>query len=197
MSQKISENSEIHNDAIRSWCDLHSRQYRITQTIDICFMMYRLFNSRYQYSHRCFISWRRIFRTSQFFRCSIARFTNRLYVIFEVNRSSNLDSFVFAVFASMHDLSLKFTALRKFARKLQTTYRWKNRIAEKVTSLREFALEKLQNSSLKKFARKLQTELVRILSRKHRRMLWKSVEKYSFRKKIIKKSIDIIWRKKN
>ena len=56
MSQEVSENSEIHNDVIRSWCDSHSRQYRTTQTIDICFMMYRLFNSKYRISHRCSIS---------------------------------------------------------------------------------------------------------------------------------------------
>ena len=40
----------------RSWCDLHSRQHRTTQTIDICFMMYLLVNFRYQISHRCHIS---------------------------------------------------------------------------------------------------------------------------------------------
>ena len=161
MSQEIFENSEIHNDAIRSWCDLHSRQYRTTQTIDICFMMYRLFNFRYQFSHRCFVSWR--FRTrSQFFRCSIARFTIRFYVIFEVNRLSNFDSFVFAVFASMYDLVL------------QNLRHWRNsrmRIVERITSLKKF-----QNSSSKKFKRKLQTEFVKIQSRWHKRLLWKSIE---------------------
>ena len=40
----------------KSWCDLHSRQHRITQTIDICFMMYFLINFKYQISHRCHIS---------------------------------------------------------------------------------------------------------------------------------------------
>ena len=87
MSQAIFENFEIHNDVIRSWCDSHSRQYRIAQTIDICFMMYRLFIFRYLFSHRCFISWR--FKTrSQFFSHSIARLANRFYVIFETHQIS-------------------------------------------------------------------------------------------------------------
>ena len=88
MSQKVSENPEIHNDAFRSWCDSHSRQYRTTQTIDTCFMMYLLLNSRYQISHRCFTSWRCTFRTlhpSDSVNYSIACLTIRLYVIPQAN----------------------------------------------------------------------------------------------------------------
>ena len=66
MSQKIFENFKIHNDVIKSWCDLHSRQYRITQTQDICFMIYLLFNSRYQMLYRCNISWRSKFKIFSF-----------------------------------------------------------------------------------------------------------------------------------
>ena len=132
MSQEIFENSEIHNNVIKSWCDLHSRQYRIIQTIDICFMMYRLFNSKYQISYRCFISWKCIFRTSQFFKCSIARFTNRFYVIFEINKSSNFDSFVFAIFASMYDSTRQNLRHRE-----SLLENFKIRIVEKVASLKK------------------------------------------------------------
>ena len=43
--------------------------------------------------------------------------------------TSNFDSFVFAVFASMYDLifqNLRYIMLKKFVRKLQTIYRWKS-----------------------------------------------------------------------
>ena len=110
------------------------------------------------------------FKTSQFFKYSIARFTIRLYVIFEVNKSSNLDSFVFAIFASMHDLILEFIALKKLARKFQTTYRWKNRIVEKITSLKKF-----QNSSLKSLKYKADDT----------NDYCKKMLKYSFRKYVV------------
>ena len=54
----------------------------------------------------------------------IARFTIRFYVIFEVNKSSNLDSFVSAVFTSMHDL--ESITLKELARKLQTIRHWES-----------------------------------------------------------------------
>ena len=126
MSQEVSENPEIHNDAIRSWCDPHSRQYRTTQTIGTCFMMYLSFNSRYQYSHRCFTSWRCIFRTSQFFRCSIARFTIRFYVISQANTCIESR---FVRFCNLHIDAWsrsRHITLKKLARKLQTMHRWKN-----------------------------------------------------------------------
>ena len=62
------------------------------------------------------------------------------------------------------------TSSKKFARKLQTIHDWRNsriRIAEKITSLREFA-------------RKFHAELVRIQSRRHKRLLWKNVENTVF-----------------
>ena len=170
MPQEVFENSEIHNDAIKimMWFALSSISHYSNKST--CFMMYSLFNSRYQYSHRCFISWRCIFRTSQFFRCSIARFTIRFYVIFEINKLSNFDSFVFAIFASMHDLILKSITLKKFVRKFQTTYRWENHIVEKTSKF----------VALKKFARKFQIEFVKIQSKKHKRLLWKNVENTIF-----------------
>ena len=84
--------------------------------------------------------------------------------------------------------------------------------------LQNSSLRKLQNSSLRELARKLQTlhrwesfrtrrweslhdsfELIRIsaLDRTHRRMLWRSVEKYNLHRKMIKNSVDRNWRKKN
>ena len=57
--------------------------HRRIQTIDIYFMMYLSVNSKYQISHRCRISKKIIIKTSQFFS-SIARFTNRLYVISQI-----------------------------------------------------------------------------------------------------------------
>ena len=138
-------------------------QHRRTQAVGTCSMMYRLPNSRYQYSHRCFTSWRCISRTSQSFRCPVARLTNRPYVIPEVNRSSDLDSFVSAISTSMHDP--EYTTLEKLARKLQAIHRWGSQ------SLGELALGELQNSSLRELARKLQARLVRIQSRWHKRLL--------------------------
>ena len=104
---------------------MHFRQYRITQTIDICFMIYCLFNSKYQISYRCFISWRCIFKTSQFFKCSIARFTNRFYVIFEVNRLSNFDSFDFAFSHRIHRIE-KICSKVSSNVSLKELHRWKS-----------------------------------------------------------------------
>ena len=153
----------------KSWCDLHFRQYRTIQTIDICFIMYRLFNFRYQFSHRCFISWK--FKTrSQFFKCSIARFTIRFYVIFEINKLSNFDSFVFAIFASMYNLILQNLRHRK-----SLFENFKQHIVEKVlkyVSLKNHIVEKISKFvALKKFARKFQIEFVKIQNRKHKRLL--------------------------
>ena len=156
MSQEVFENFEIHNDVFRSWCDSHSRQYRTTQTIDTCFMMYLSLNFKYQISHRCFIAWRVKFRTlhlSDSVNCSIACLTIRFYVISEINRSSDLDSFVSAVFASMYDLVLQNlrhwrSLLGSFRQyhveracseasdnvSLRKSHRWESHIAEEVRS---------------------------------------------------------------
>ena len=75
MPQEVPENPEIHNDAIRSRRDLHSRQYRTTQAQVTCSMTYRLPNSRYRIPCRCNISWRSRSRTSQSFSHSVARST--------------------------------------------------------------------------------------------------------------------------
>ena len=72
------------------------------------------------------------FKTSQFFKCSIARFTNRLYVIFEINKSSNFDSFVFAIFASIYNLLLQNLRHRE-----NLFENFKQYIVEKVVSLKK------------------------------------------------------------
>ena len=70
----------------------------------------------------------------------------------EPTDSLNFDSFVSAIFASIHD-----SALKKFARKLQTIRRWESsriRIAERVTSLRELRRwESLHENSKSDWAR--------------------------------------------
>ena len=144
-----------HNDVIKSWCNLHFRQYRIIQTIDICFIMYFLINFKYQYLYRCFILWKCIFKTSQFFKYSIAYFTIRFCVIFEINK------FIEFRFARFYNFRIdvwfnfkKFTSSKKFVRKFQTIHYWKNYIVEKVYT-------KISN----------QIEFVKILNRKHKRML--------------------------
>ena len=120
---------------------MHSRLHRNAQIKSTCFTVYLLFNSRYQISHRCFISWRVIFRT---LHSSNIRSITRSHVsqidltsYLKSTDLSNLDSFVSALFASMYDLAL------------QNLRHWENlhesfriRIAEKaleVTSLRESA----------------------------------------------------------
>ena len=62
--------------------------------------------------------------TQNAFSRSVARLTIRPYVIPEANRSSDLDSFVSAVFASVHDLALGPTTSGELARKLQAIHRW-------------------------------------------------------------------------
>ena len=76
------------------------------------------------------------------FNRSIARLTIRSYVIFEVNRSSNFDSFVFAIFASMHDLILESITFKEFARKLQTIHRWENFRTHRFKRARIYIVEK-------------------------------------------------------
>ena len=64
------------------------------------------------------------FRTSKLWRYRCLRHTNRPCSPLSLVALSKTSSFVSAVFASMYDLTLKFTALRKLARKLQTMHRW-------------------------------------------------------------------------
>ena len=136
MSQKVFENSEIHNDAIKSWCDLHSRSS--SQNSNIKYLFHDVSFNQFQISDfTSMFHFVETFKTSQFFRCSIARLTNRLYVIFEVNKLSNFDLFDFAIFASN---SSHWKSLFE---------NFKQRIAEKVTSLKKFVLRKFQNSSLR------------------------------------------------
>ena len=87
----------------------HSRLHRNAQIKSTCSTMYLLFNSRYQISHRCFISWKVIFRT---LHSSNIRSITRSHVLqidltsyLKSTNLSNLDSFVSALFASMHSSS--------------------------------------------------------------------------------------------
>ena len=146
-------------------------------------MMYFLFNSRYRISHRCFISWKVTFKTLHFsnsINYSIARFTNRLYVIFEVNKLSNFDLFVFAIFASMYDLAL------------QNLRHWKNLFENSkqyiVEKIKIYIVKKiLECVSLRKSFRwkslhenfKL-IRFVKIQNRWHKRLLWKNVKNTIF-----------------
>ena len=118
---------------------------------------------------------------------SIARFTNRFYVIFEINKSSNFDSFIFAIFTSIHDS--KYITLKKLVRKLQTIHHWKSHIVEKIS----------RSASLKKFARKFQ---IRLNSLKYKTEntndCCKKMLKIQFSRMCCNQnSIDIIWRKQN
>ena len=141
-------------------------RYRKIQTQNICFMMYFLINSKYQISYRCFISSKHSKRRNfSNIRSHVIQFDFTLY--FKSIRVSNFDSFVFAIFASIHDLTLK-----KFVRKFQTTYCWKNRIVKKIISLKKFVL--------KKFARKFQIEFVKIQNKWHKRLLWKNIKNTIF-----------------
>ena len=143
--------------------------------------MYFLFDSRYQIAYRCFILWRIVFRTLHFSNIrSIARshvlqidFTSYLKSI----DLSGLYSFVFAIFASMYDLALESTALKKSISNDSQSRLFFNRSrvyrveracskVSKYASSREF-----QNSSSKKLAWKLQNTH-RWRSSKTRR--WKS-----------------------
>ena len=136
---------------------MHSRLHRNAQIKSTCFVMYLSLNSRYQFPHRCFTSWRCTFRTSQSFRYSIARLTIRLYVISEVNRSSNLDSFVSAIFASMYDLALQNLRYRESL--LENFRQYIAEEALEVTSLRKSAAMTVthkESVALGKLARKLQ-----------------------------------------
>ena len=170
MSQTIFENFEIHNDVIKSWCDSHSRQYRTTQTIDICFMMYFSVNSRYQISHRRRISRKVIIKTSQFFN-SIARFANRFYVIFQVITC------------------IEFRFVRFCNLRIDAWFSFRIYHIEKVCSKasNNASLKKSEFASLKKSHRwkslhesfKL-IKLVKIQSRWHKRLLWKNVENTIF-----------------
>ena len=126
-----------------------------------CYMMWFAFSFVIaKFKHRIFAQWCIVYSISDInFRIDVsfhenlkhdrnfsdarshARFTIRFYVIFEINRLSNFDSFVFAIFASMYDLilqNLRHITLSEFVRKFQTTHRWKSYIVEKVNSLKEF-----------------------------------------------------------
>ena len=157
--------------------------------------MYLLLDFRYQISRRCFILWRHVFRTSQFFRCSVARLTNRPHVISEAHRisiRSFLQSSHRCIIQSLRHRESLLESSKQFIAEgvtsLRESHRWENHIAGEVTSLREFA-------------RKLQIELVRIQSRWHKRLLWENVENTVFANVLCRccsqNPVDIIWRKQN
>ena len=129
--------------------------------------MYLLFNSRYQISHRCFISWKVIFKTLHFSNIRLIIRSHVLQIDFTLclksTNLSNFDSFVFAFFASIYDLILQ--NLRHW-KDLHESF--KIRIVKrflKVISLREFVDNNDNHShvsinqeftTLRKFARKFQ-----------------------------------------
>ena len=89
----------------------HSRLHRNAQIKSTCSTVYLLLNSRYQISHRCFISWRVIFRT---LHSSDIRSITRSHALqidltsyLKSTDLSDLDSFVSALFASVYDLALQ------------------------------------------------------------------------------------------
>ena len=148
--------------------------------------------------------------------CSIAHFTNRSYVISEVNRfieSSfvrfcNLridvwpDSKVCCVEKTCSKVSDN-ASLKKLQKSAAMTvirfnksriYRVERTCAKipdnaslrkRARKLQNSPLKKLRSASSKKFARKLQTSWYLLWAkdagRRHKRMLWESVEKYSLR----------------
>ena len=155
---------------------------------------------------------RNAFRTSKLWKYRCLRHTNRLCSSLNLVALSKIASFVSAVFASMYDLTLESTALKKFARKFQTMHRWRSfnwfaamtvtrfnkswiyrseKVCSKVSN--NASLKKFQNSSLwesfrhqnlhrwKSLHESFKLIKIIVLNKKHRRMLWKSVEKYNFR----------------
>ena len=148
--------------------------------------------------------------------CSIARLTNRSYVISEVNRFIEFsfvrfcslridvwpDSKVYCVeevcSEASNNASLK--ELQEFAAMTVTRFN-RSRIyrveevcaeasdnaslGERARELQDSPLRELGFASSKKLARKLQTSWYLLWAggagRRHKRMLWKSVEKYSLR----------------
>ena len=179
MSQEISENSETQwCYQIMMWFALSSiSQYSDKRYLlhDVTSIQFQIFNSA------SMLHLMKIQNTIAILQILDRTFYNStLRHISCQYMSSNLDSFVFAVFASMYDLVLQ--NLRHWESLLESSRQY---IAERV---RIYIAEKaLECASLKKPSRwkslhenfKL-IKLVKIQSRWHRRLLWKSVENTIF-----------------
>ena len=161
---------------------MHSRLHRNAQIKSTCFTMYFLLNSRYQISHRCFISWKVIFRTLHLSNIRSITRSHALQIdltsYLKSTNLSNLDSFVFALFASMYDLALQ--NLRHWE-SLHESFRI--RIVEKtlkVTSLKK-SVDSNENHSHVSINQKFTTlrKLARKLQNMHR---WESFETRRFEK---------------
>ena len=104
-------------------------------------MMYFLVNFKHQISHRCFISWKNLKRFQSFDRT----FYNSILFYIEINKLSNFDSFVFAIFVSMYNFLRHWKSLFENFKQyivekitsLKKLHRWKNHIVEKITSLKK------------------------------------------------------------
>ena len=138
MSQEVFENSETQwcykdHDVI---CTLV--RHRRTQTQNTCSMMYLFLSSRYQISHRCFISW----RNSERFRSHVLQFDLTSYLK-SIDHRISIGSFLHSSHRCMI-LSRWRSLLENFRQRiaervtsLKKLHRWKSHIAERVTSLRQ------------------------------------------------------------
>ena len=165
--------------------------------IDVAKSIWEFWNSQWYYmmwfvfsfviaklKHKIFVSWCIFY--------SILDIDFRIDVSFHENSKhdrnfSDVRSHVFQFDFTSYLKSLDYRiSIRSF---LQSSYRcmildisrwesllesFKQHIVEKV--LKYSSLKKFQNSTLKKFARKFQIELVKIQSKRHKRLLWKNVE---------------------
>ena len=100
------------------------------------------------------------------------------------NARSHVLHFDFTLYLKSLDYRISIRSFLQFSHRcmIQNISRWKSLfenfkqyVVKKVTSLKKF-----ENSSSKKFARKFQIEFVKILSKKHKRLLWKNVENTVF-----------------
>ena len=171
------QSNHIDIESIKSQCEIKNLwnvkwiQMSIVNTLNFCFrnkfkrqifvsQMYFLFDSKYQIAYRCFILWKIVFKTLHFsnirsiVRSHVLQIDFTLYL--KSINLSNFYSFVFAIFASMYDLILKFIALKKFINNDNQSRLFFNKSkiyrVEKVCSkISKYAsLKKLENSSLKK-----------------------------------------------
>ena len=197
----------LSNESFDNLLRFYSRLHRNAQIKSICFTVYLLFNSKYQISYRCFISWRVLFKT---LHSSNIRLITRSHVLqidltsyLKSTDLSNLDSFVSALFATMYDLALQnlrhreslhesfririveeaseLIVLKKFARKLQNLHRWESSRTRRWKSLHESS----KSDSLKYWAEDINECCEKVL------------KSTIFADVAIKKSLDRNWRKKN
>ena len=132
--------------------------------------MYRLFNFKYQISHRCVISKKSKFRISNVFNHSIARFTIRFYVISQINTCIEFRFVRFcnfridAWFHHVEKICSKVSnnaSLRKFQKFATMTIIRFNK--SKIYRVEKVCAKISNNASLKKHARKFQNSSLKKL----------------------------------